>query len=187
MVGQPGFGEFARWLLTPPSPGELEALARQGENGGEGLGGYARERGPERGARDAGEALWQLLETPFEPRLVPYASVYRDGARFGPSLVAFRGFLRRWDLVPERGRFRDLEDHAGFQLDCLAYLGSRPEGHQAYRECLEEHVLPWLPRFLNDLGREDKKLPYGGFYGRLARLARGLIEAEAARLGLAVP
>ncbi|GAB6061651.1 TorD/DmsD family molecular chaperone [Deferrisoma palaeochoriense] len=182
---RPGWGDLARWLWEGPTPEDLEALARAdsvllGE-----LAASARKWGPVRGGEAAREALWTLLQDPFQPRVAPYASAYRDGARFGPALVSFRGFLRTQGLVPEGERFRDAEDHAAFQLDCLAFLAAEAGPRSAaYRECLGTHVLPWMPRFFRDLARQDGTLPYGGFYAGVAAAGLRLLEAEASRLGL---
>lgn len=181
----PGWGDLARWLWEGPTPEDLEALARADSPLLGEVSAYARKWGPVRGVEAAREALWTLLQDPFQPRVAPYASAYRDGARFGPALVSFRGFLRTQGLVPEGDRFRDAEDHAAFQLDCLAFLAAEAGPRSAaYRECLGTHVLPWMPRFLRDLARQDRTLPYGGFYAGVAAAGLRLLEAEASRLGL---
>ncbi len=197
-----GYGTAARWLGDPPPEADLAALLERGAPPQALVSGDARaawdaletfvsSRGPRDAARDAAEAHWALLQNPFGPRLNPYASVYLDGARLGPALVAFRAFLKRWGLVPDRERYRDLEDHAAFQLDCLAWLASeaRRDGAwgEAYRECLQRHLLPWMPRFLADLESEDRRLSRGGFYGPLARLLAAWLAHDAAVLGADPP
>ena len=197
-----GYGTAARWLGDPPPEADLAALLQGGvppqvlvcgkaRAAWEAMEAFISSRGPEQAARDAAEAHWTLLQDPFAPRLNPYASVYLDRARLGPALVGFRAFLRRWGLVPDRGRYRDLEDHAAFQLDCLAWLASEAGRDsawvEAYRECLEGHVLPWMPRFLTDLEAEDRRLSQGGFYGPLARLVTAWIAHDAAAFGLETP
>ena len=197
-----GYGWIARSLVEPPDREALEALASgpapapaadgpQALVGVEELRRLVARKGPFAAARDAAEAHWRLLENPFEPRLDPYASTYLHGARGGPALVRFRSFLVAWELVPDKGRFRDLEDHAAFQLDCLALLQEISEGEPryagAFRECLADHVLPWMPRFLGDLEAADRELPFGGFHTALARIARGLLDADARRLCVPEP
>ncbi len=197
-----GYGTAARWLGDPPSEGELAAILQRGAPPRVLISGEARaawetmevfidSRGPEQAARDAAEAHWTLLQDPFGSRLNPYASVYLDRARLGPALVKFRAFLKRWGLVPDRERYRDLEDHAAFQLDCLAWLASEAGRNsawvEAYRECMEGHVLPWMPRFLADLEAEDRRLSTGGFYAPLARLVGAWLASDASVLGLETP
>ncbi len=196
-----GYGTAARWLGDPPPEADLAAILQKSDppqvlvSGGaraawDALKAFVGSRGAGQAARDAAEAHWALLQDPFGPRLNPYASVYLDGARLGPALVGFRAFLKRWELVPDRERYRDLEDHAAFQLDCLAWLGSEAERDGkwagAYRECLERHVLPWMPRFLADLAAEDRRLPRGGFYAPLAQLVSAWLAHDAAALGVGV-
>ncbi len=197
-----GYGWIARSLVEPPDREALDAVASgsppapaagipRAREGLEELRRLVDRKGALTAARDAAEAHWRLLENPFEPRLDPYASTYLHGARGGPALVRFRAFLTAWELVPERERFRDLEDHAAFQLDCLALLqdlrAGEPRYADAFRECLAEHVMPWMPRFLGDLKAADRELPFGGFHTALARIALGLLDADARRLSVPGP
>ncbi len=197
-----GYGWIARSLVEPPGLEALEAIASgpppapaaeipRAREGVEKLRRLVARKGALTAARDAAEAHWRLLENPFEPRLDPYASTYLDGTRGGPALVRFRSFLATWELVPEKGRFRDLEDHAAFQLDCLALLqelsAQEPRYAEGLRECLAEHVLPWMPRFLEDLEAADRELPFGGFHTALARIALGLLDADARWLAIPEP
>jgi TorA maturation chaperone TorD len=124
-----------------------------------------------------------LLGHPFAPKLEPYASHYLEGVRLGAPLVRLRRFLAEWELVADRDLYRDLEDHAAFLFDCLAQLKGLEEEEggrwaEAFDTCLQDHVLPWMPRFLDDLEREDQALPVGGFYAGLARVARGVLDLE---------
>ncbi len=194
VAARPGFsaayGAAARWLYAPPACEDLQPLAEGVVAGWPGWGAlqaFVASRGPRDAARDAADAHWILLQDPTGARLEPYASAYRTGTRLGPALAVFRGFLRRWELVPERDRYTDLEDHPAFQLDCLAFLRTAADGSvpaEAFRECLAEHVLPWMPRFLEELEREDRVLPRGGFYAALAELTRACLARDAEALGI---
>ncbi|GAB4265249.1 MAG: hypothetical protein Kow0092_17460 [Deferrisomatales bacterium] len=183
-------------LLEPPTPALVEALGARARRGPQEPIHPDFDRGWERWRRffaarqtpaacaDAAEAHRALLSDPLSPRLQPYASWYRDGHRLGEALVGLRGFLAQWRLAADRARFRDLEDHAAFLFDCLYRLreleaSEGPSWTAAYGACLHEHVLPWMPRFLQDLEREDATLACGGFYGGLAQVLLGILALEA--------
>ncbi len=125
-----------------------------------------------------------LLGNPLRPKLEPYASHYLNGSRQGEALAQFRGFMRKWRLVPEPGKFKDYEDHAVFVLDTVVQLINltQSEGdkwEEVLEECLLMHVIPWFPAFLQDMEKEDLEHGNGGFYAGLALIGRAILASEA--------
>ncbi len=125
-----------------------------------------------------------LFGNPLRPKLDPYASQYLYGRRHSEALVNFRRFLKKWQLVPGENKFQDFEDHAIFILDTvvqISYLMEHDGEHweEALEECLQEHIIPWFPKFLKDVEKEDLEHGEGGFYAGLAKIGQAIIVSEA--------
>lgn len=113
---------------------------------------------------------WQysvLFEGQGEMVAPPWGSVYleKDNLLMGETTAGYRAFLRSYGLAFD-GQQQEPEDQFGLMLlACSAFLerGNR----QAAMVLLEQHLLPWAPRYLALL-QQNAVSP---FYARLAQIA----------------
>jgi TorA maturation chaperone TorD len=116
-------------------------------------------------------ADWSEL---FLFQLYPYASVYlgEQGMLGGEARDRVAGFWRALGVPPPAE-----PDHLAALLALYAELAEREGPGHARRALLWEHLLSWLPPYL------DKVAELGGsFYGSWAELLRRALEEEAERL-----
>lgn len=113
----------------------------------------------------------------FVFQLYPYASVYLgpEGMLGGEARARVAGFWNALGLTPPTE-----PDHLATLLGLYAALAndSSPEARHARRALLWEHLLSWLPPYLEQVERLGTD-----FYARWARLLGAALLAEARRLG----
>ena len=119
----------------------------------------------------------------FVLNVYPFASVYleRDAALGGERAGFTRGVLETLGLEVEAGI---AADHAAVLFTALAALLEREaaadqpleieRARHAQRSLLAEHLLPWIPHFLDAVERSDE-----GLYRAAAALAGHLVVAHA--------
>lgn len=98
----------------------------------------------------------------------PWGSVYQDkeNGLLGTSTLNYREFLRRQHIELALNN-REPEDQFGLMLFAGVFI--LEQGHRpALREFLENHLLPWAPRYLT---RVKEATLENGFYPLLAQLA----------------
>lgn len=128
-----------------------------------------------------------------DPHLPPYESSYEaDPFRQARQLADVAGFYRAFDATAH-GPAAERPDHAGCELEFLAFIGLRrleAETHGRHDEAarceeietafLLDHAGRWLPAFFARLATEAGS-PY---YRTLGRLAGRVVADELARRGL---
>lgn len=113
---------------------------------------------------------WQfsaLFEGQGEMVAPPWGSVYleKDNLLMGETTASYRRFLRGHGMAFD-GHQQEPEDQFGLML--LAYSALIERGApQAAAQLLEQHLLPWAPRYLERL-QQNILSP---FYARLAQVA----------------
>ncbi|WP_162901642.1 molecular chaperone TorD family protein [Breoghania sp. L-A4] len=113
-----------------------------------------------------------------QPRLMPYASFYRNGHLFGRALAELRIDLARMGIA-RNGDPTEPEDHVANLSMIMAGLiagrvGSVPVRAQA--AFFARHIEPWAPKFLDDLEAAEG----ADFYAAVARFGRAFLAGEAA-------
>jgi TorA maturation chaperone TorD len=125
--------------------------------------------------------------------VAPYEGSYEDDPfRQARQMSDVAGFYRAFG-AEARGPAHERPDHAGCELEFLAFLGARrvaavEAGHDADADlCLEieeaflrDHAGRWLPSFFRAL---ERKAP-DSFHGALGRLGADGVESELARRGI---
>ncbi|WP_051484580.1 TorD/DmsD family molecular chaperone [Shewanella waksmanii] len=101
----------------------------------------------------------------------PWGSVYtdRDGLLMGETAQAFKAFCLELGIelkLPNQQPW----DHIGLQLDVLATLLDSNDTN-AIRSLLGEHMMIWVPTFLNHVNRSATT----GFYNGFAELTQSLL------------
>lgn len=97
------------------------------------------------------DLVWEyrrLFVGPAAKAAPPWGSVYtdRDQVVFGRTTLDLREWLRANAVTVVKQQSDEPEDHIGTMLELLAWLAEhRP---QLVRSYLEEHLLPWVPHFL---------------------------------------
>ncbi len=126
--------------------------------------------------------MTRLLEGPGLTPAPPYASYYlHDGRLMGPAAVAVRRVYLDWQAVPASDVHLP-DDHIALELGFLAYLAARAAGGsaetekvlQASHDFIQQHLLPWLPRFCAALGGASAD----PFFTGLADFTRAAVEAD---------
>ena len=115
--------------------------------------------------QDLTEQYQNLFIGPNELVAPPWGSVYLDPecVIFGNSLLALRDFLKRHQIAFQAQQ-DEPEDHIGLMLMLAAYLAeTRPH---LLVEFLSQHLLTWVPHFLNKLANVENH----PFYQGLAQL-----------------
>ncbi len=115
-----------------------------------------------------------------------------DPFRQARQMADIAGFYRAFGAEPH-GPMHERPDHAGCELEFLAYLGARRVDaaaagddeqsracEEAERAFLREHAGRWLPAFFRAVGREAED----GFHRTLGALGARVVEEELARRGL---
>jgi len=125
--------------------------------------------------------------------VAPYEGSYEDDPfRQARQMSDVAGFYRAFG-AEARGPAHERPDHAGCELEFLAFLGARrlaaaEAGHDAEADlCLEieeaflrDHAGRWLPAFFRAL---ERRAP-DGFHKALGRLGADGVEAELQRRGI---
>ncbi|WP_165430724.1 TorD/DmsD family molecular chaperone [Atlantibacter hermannii] len=116
------------------------------------------------------EWVWQfsaLFEGQGDMVAPPWGSVYleKDNLLMGDTTADYRLFLRQHDMA-FAGQQNEPEDQFGLMLLAFSALIERDNAIAA-ATLLEQHLLPWAPRYL-DLLKNNTLSP---FYARLAQLA----------------
>nr|VFJ52716.1 MAG: chaperone TorD involved in molybdoenzyme TorA maturation [Candidatus Kentron sp. FM]VFJ54895.1 MAG: chaperone TorD involved in molybdoenzyme TorA maturation [Candidatus Kentron sp. FM]VFK09660.1 MAG: chaperone TorD involved in molybdoenzyme TorA maturation [Candidatus Kentron sp. FM] len=114
---------------------------------------------------DVGLPYWQTEHTGLfisnYPKTIcpPFESAYRSGNMEGVAAQELTELYLRIDLEAE-----DVPaDYLGTILECAAYLLEMPEppDDALWRELWEQHVVSWVPRFVDDiLGMKNCLLLY---------------------------
>ncbi|WP_032092482.1 Tat proofreading chaperone DmsD [Necropsobacter rosorum] len=109
----------------------------------------------------------------------PWGSVYldKDAVIFGASLSEMRDFLLK-NRIELSLPVNEPEDHFGLMLMLLAFLAENQPHLVA--EYLEQHLLPWTPRFLALLAEQS----VSDFYAGLGLLADALLDYWQQAMGL---
>jgi TorA maturation chaperone TorD len=120
----------------------------------------------------------RLFEGPGKPVAPPYASYYLYGRLMGPPAIAANQFYLSKEALPESDGSVP-SDHVAVELGFMAYMATRAEwafaagetrdarsALDASREFIDEYLLTWLPRFIEDVVRGDES----GFFTGLVEL-----------------
>ncbi len=107
----------------------------------------------------------RLFEGPGKPIAPPFASYYLHGRLMGPPAIAANRFYLSKDALPD-SEGSVPSDHLAVELGFMAYLATRAErafaggetadalsALESSREFIDEHLLTWLPRFIEDVVR----------------------------------
>lgn len=116
--------------------------------------------------REIDRAYHRLFVGPQKLAAPPWGSVYLDSEAvvFGDSCLAISRWMSARDIELHEEESREPVDHIGRMLALLSWLaGNRPE---LVAEFLDQHLLPWAPTYLAQLGSAAE----GSFYQALARL-----------------
>jgi TorA maturation chaperone TorD len=107
--------------------------------------------------------------------LLPYGSYYLTGFLHERPLARLRESLARLGIERAEGQ-AEPEDHAAILCEIMAGLIGRrfPTPQGADREMFEQHLAPWIGRFLTDLERANA----AEFYRQVGTLGRVFIEVE---------
>lgn len=134
------------------------------------------------------EEFWRLFGTLGPAAAPPWQSVYLDRERtlMGEETLRVRALYARFGLAAERA-VGVTDDHIGVQLQFLSELSRRTAdrleagddaGAEALlagqRECLEEHLLRWVHRFVEKVEAAAET----GFYAGIARMTLGLFRTD---------
>jgi TorA maturation chaperone TorD len=130
----------------------------------------------------------RLFIGPGMVEVSPWESVYRntDRALFQASTLEVRKAYVKQDLIPS-GYPNVADDHIGIELDFMAKLAERVvesnargnmpavrEALAASKEFLDEHLLEWVPKFVDTFN----DTPHGSFYGKVAELLLSFIKID---------
>lgn len=123
-------------------------------------------------------AYQRLFIGPGHIAAPPWGSVYldRNCVLYGSSLFDLREWMHAHGIEVHWNK-KEPEDHAGTLLFLAGWVVQ--EKPSLLTELLSEHILPWLPTFLDEL----EKSAESPFYEGLARLARETIAAIAKETG----
>jgi TorA maturation chaperone TorD len=119
------------------------------------------------------------------PICPPYASAHRGEVSLGGRAEQrLQEFLTRHDLAVDMAVVRIASpDHVAVELSVLAHIhGSMLPGsaREAAREFLRDHVLSWMPSYLELVSSSAER----ALYRSVARLAAEALDDELATLGL---
>ncbi|MFI3246531.1 MAG: molecular chaperone TorD family protein [Ferrimonas sp.] len=125
---------------------------------------------------------YRLFIGPGEMLAYPWGSVYRDRENllFSSSAQAVQHFVERWQLTLTLAHHQPL-DHIGLLLGMLSQLLAN-EQWQAVDELLQQHLMPWAPRFLECTQTHAQT----GFYRGVAQLTSQFLQAIMAERQLAI-
>jgi DMSO reductase family type II enzyme chaperone len=119
----------------------------------------------------------------------PYESLYKESGRrlMGESTIAVKRVYRRFKLGVSR-QFKDLPDHIGCELEFMYFLslneskleaGGRDQERdlciRCEKEFLEDHMLRWVPDFVECLERNSSS----EFFIHLSRFTKEFITEDA--------
>lgn len=127
---------------------------------------------------ERGETLHQtfarLMVGPGHLVAPPWGSVYTDpeSVIFGNLTLDVRAWLRE-NGVKMHLDLREPEDHFGLMLTMFSWAVRNGASDEALRELLEQHLLPWTPRYLELFGAGSE----GTFYEGLGALAAATLAA----------
>jgi DMSO reductase family type II enzyme chaperone len=136
---------------------------------------------------------FQLFVGSGMPTAPPWESFYRTEERLMVSshTLEVRSFYERFGLVSER-KDREPEDHIGLELEFMGWLcdrhgqclrnGDIPQAARALkaqRDFLDEHLLPWVAPFCEDVTRSA----WTDFYRGVAELTKGFVALDRRLLG----
>lgn len=107
--------------------------------------------------------------------VVPYSSWYLTGFMMERPLAQLRQDLKRLGFERVEG-VKEPEDHAGALCETMSLLIESPERVSAHmqRSFFNDHILPWMGRFFEDLQDADK----ANFYSAVGALGEQFIEVE---------
>jgi TorA maturation chaperone TorD len=99
----------------------------------------------------------------------PYESAYREGLLMGSPAERVALVYSRTGLKASR----EMPDHVSTELEFMAYaLAFQP--NEVFINFFTEHILPWVPRFVEDVADHASI----EFYRELARALKRFIETE---------
>lgn len=145
----------------------------------------------------AGESELTLLAADFAHLFLgssllspPFESAYRNEEHLllCEETVEVRSFYQRYGFQ-QREKLQLPDDHVALELEFMALLGREAtaaaepsqgvECLRASRQFLQEHVLAWVPEFVDDVVHNADT----DFYRGLARFTRGFVHLDARLLG----
>ena len=129
----------------------------------------------------------------MENRTYPYESLYTSPDRLVMQDARDQVLkLYREEGLDRAEEFNEPEDHIAFELEFMSYLcqkttkalkdGDKSEALGCLKKqkgFLEEHLLPWVPPFCNDVQR----LAQGDFYKAVAKITVGYLSMEKDLIG----
>jgi TorA maturation chaperone TorD len=134
----------------------------------------ARSRTPQAIAEEY-DALFLGVPT---PRIMPYASYYRNGQMFGRSLAELRIRLAKLG-VARKSEATEPEDHLATLCEIMSGLimgafGSGPLPLDEQRAFFQAHVAPWASMCFGDLAAADAST----FYMTVGQLGQAFLKLE---------
>jgi len=130
----------------------------------------------------AGREFFDLFTGLGQGELLPYASHYLTRSLYGRPLARLREAFQRLGIERKTGH-SEPEDHVAILCEIMAGLVggdiAGPAGSD--RAFFQEHLAPWIGRFLADLERAQS----ADFYARVGSLGRIFVGIEAEAFVLA--
>ncbi|MGV3653133.1 MAG: TorD/DmsD family molecular chaperone [Noviherbaspirillum sp.] len=175
------YGLLATLFYGPPGQDLLDALARDGREGGDSAFEAAWAALAQACAKADPEALRDEYEALFvgvgKPEVMLYGSWYRSGFLMEKPLAELRTDLARLGLErPET--IGETEDHIALLCEVMRTLITSDDALHASLETQrgfhDEHLAPWAGRFCDTLENH----PRADFYAVVARLAREFFSVE---------
>lgn len=178
--------QFLAVLLSRPPTNEIIALLEHHEPDGSEVGrAMARlaDHARQLGRAPIAQEFADLFVGAPAPRLMPYASYYRDGHLFGHTLADLRAELSALGIARENDT-SEPEDHLATLSEVMAglILGafSAPAPLDEQKAFFDRYLGSWADEFLDDLDEAEGARFYRAF-GDLARVFLRL-EGEAFRM-----
>jgi TorA maturation chaperone TorD len=124
----------------------------------------------------------RLFLGPVKAEVSPYQSTYEGNVIYGETTLRLRNIFRQAGLrISQKAGVG--EDHLGIELKFMAYLCGRAVDERNVKEILElqrrfleENMLPWVPKFCDDVIKSRG----ADFYRGMARVTKGFLKEDRA-------